>query len=48
LYASIRALDASGVDRILAIGVGSEGMGRALHDRLKRAAEGRVRTVVQE
>jgi len=48
LYASIRALDATGVDRILAIGMGSEGVARALHDRLKRAADGRVRTIVQD
>jgi L-threonylcarbamoyladenylate synthase len=45
LYASIRALDATGVSRILAIGVGSEGLARAIHDRLRRAADGRVRTV---
>jgi hypothetical protein len=34
-----------GVDRILAIGVGAEGIARAIHDRLKRAAEGRVRSL---
>ncbi len=45
LYASIRALDATGVSRILAIGVGSEGLGRAIHDRLRRAADGRVKSV---
>jgi L-threonylcarbamoyladenylate synthase len=43
LYASIRALDATGVDRIFAIGVGSEGLARAIHDRLMRAADGRIR-----
>jgi L-threonylcarbamoyladenylate synthase len=48
LYASIRALDATGVAKILAVGVGAEGLARAIHDRLKRAAEGRVRTIVQE
>jgi L-threonylcarbamoyladenylate synthase len=48
LYASIRALDATGVAKIFAVGVGSEGLARAIHDRLKRAAEGRIRTVVQE
>ena len=48
LYASIRALDATGVSRILAVGVGSEGLARAIHDRLRRAADGRVKTVVQE
>ena len=46
LYASIRMLDATGVSRILAIGVGSEGLARALHDRLMRASDGRVRTIV--
>jgi L-threonylcarbamoyladenylate synthase len=48
LYASIRALDSSGVAKILAVGVGAEGLARAIHDRLMRAAEGRVRTIVQE
>jgi L-threonylcarbamoyladenylate synthase len=46
LYASIRSLDATGVTRILAVGVGSEGLARAVHDRLTRAADGRVRTIV--
>ena len=45
LYASIRALDATGVAKIFAIGVGVEGLARAIHDRLMRAADGRVRTV---
>ena len=44
LYASIRALDATGVTRIFAIGVGSDGLGRAIHDRLVRAADGRIKT----
>lgn len=48
LYASIRTIDATGVDKILAIGVGEHGLARAIHDRLSRAAEGRVRTLVQE
>jgi L-threonylcarbamoyladenylate synthase len=48
LYASIRALDSSGVAKILAVGVGAEGLARAIHDRLLRAADGRVRTIVQE
>jgi L-threonylcarbamoyladenylate synthase len=48
LYASIRALDATGVARILAVGVGSDGLARAIHDRLMRAADGRIKTVVQE
>jgi len=43
LYASIRAIDATGVDKIFAIGVGEEGLARAIHDRLRRAAEGRIR-----
>jgi L-threonylcarbamoyladenylate synthase len=45
LYAAIRAIDASGVTQILAVGVGAEGLGRAIHDRLTRAADGRVRNV---
>jgi L-threonylcarbamoyladenylate synthase len=45
LYASIRSLDATGVTRIFAIGVGSEGLARAIHDRLMRAADGRLRQV---
>jgi L-threonylcarbamoyladenylate synthase len=48
LYASIRAIDATGVTRILAVGVGSDGLARAIHDRLMRAADGRIRTFVQE
>ena len=48
LYASIRALDSTGVAKILAVGVGAEGLAHAIHDRLKRAADGRVRTIVQE
>jgi len=48
LYASIRRLDATGVSKILAIGVGSDGLARAIHDRLKRAADGRIRTIVQD
>jgi len=48
LYASIRALDATGVSKILAVGVGADGLARAIHDRLKRAADGRVRTIVQD
>jgi len=48
LYASIRALDATGVAKIFAISIGSEGVARALHDRLIRAADGRLRTVVQD
>jgi L-threonylcarbamoyladenylate synthase len=48
LYASIRALDATGVTKIFAISMGSDGVARALHDRLTRAADGRVRTIVQD
>ena len=45
LYASIRALDATGVTKIVAIGVGADGLARAIHDRLMRAADGRVITL---
>jgi L-threonylcarbamoyladenylate synthase len=48
LYASIRALDATGIAKIFAIGVGSEGLGLAIHDRLVRAADGRIKTIVQD
>ena len=48
LYASIRALDATGVARIFAIGVGAEGLARAIHDRLGRAADGRIKTIGSE
>ena len=48
LYASIRAIDATGVSKIFAIGVGSEGFARAIHDRLMRAADGRVKTTVED
>jgi len=45
LYASIRALDATGVGKIFAVGVGSDGLARAIHDRLRRAADGRIKTI---
>jgi L-threonylcarbamoyladenylate synthase len=45
LYAAIRALDATGVAKIFAISAGSDGLARALRDRLARAADGRVRIV---
>ena len=48
LYASIRALDATGVSKIFAIGVGTEGLARAIHDRLSRAADGRIKPIVQD
>jgi L-threonylcarbamoyladenylate synthase len=45
LFAAIRAIDAIGVDVILASSLGSEGLARAIRDRLMRAAEGRIRAV---
>jgi L-threonylcarbamoyladenylate synthase len=42
LYDVIRTLDADQPDAILAAGVGPEAIGAAIHDRLSRAAEGRV------
>jgi L-threonylcarbamoyladenylate synthase len=43
LYAALRELDVSGVDVILAKGVGGpDGLGLALRDRLRRAAGGRI------
>jgi L-threonylcarbamoyladenylate synthase len=42
LYAALRALDAERPDVILAADVGSEALGAAIHDRLLRAAEGRL------
>jgi L-threonylcarbamoyladenylate synthase len=46
LFAAIRALDATGVDVILSSSPGNDGLARAIRDRLMRAAEGRIRTVV--
>ena len=46
LFAALRDLDAAGVSVILASSVGSDGLGRAIHDRLMRAADGRIRTIV--
>ena len=46
LFAAIRALDETGVDVILASSVGREGLALAIRDRLMRAADGRIRTVV--
>ena len=44
LYASLRQLDAAGVDVILASDVPpDEGLGAAIHDRLTRAAAGRIK-----
>lgn len=43
LFATLRELDASGVDLILARGVpGLDGLGLAIQDRLRRAAAGRI------
>jgi L-threonylcarbamoyladenylate synthase len=43
LYAALRELDAAGVDAIFALaGEGEAGLGAALHDRLRRAAAGRI------
>ncbi len=42
LYATLRALDAAGVDLILARDFGAEGLGLAIRDRLTRAAGGTV------
>jgi L-threonylcarbamoyladenylate synthase len=42
LFDALRALDAEQPDVILAAGVGLAGLGAAIHDRLMRAAEGRV------
>lgn len=44
LFAALRDLDATGVNIIYAVSVGSEGLGLAIRDRLLRAAEGRVRS----
>ena len=44
LFAALRDLDATGVSVIFASSVGSDGLGRAIRDRLIRAAEGRVRS----
>ena len=45
LFAALRDLDATGVSLIFAASVGREGLGRAIRDRLARAAEGRLRVV---
>jgi L-threonylcarbamoyladenylate synthase len=42
LFGAMRALDRAGVDAILTHGYGRAGLGRALDDRLFRAAEGRT------
>ncbi|HEV2460854.1 MAG TPA: L-threonylcarbamoyladenylate synthase [Ktedonobacterales bacterium] len=45
LYAALRALDAQGLDVILAHTFGTEGLGLAIWDRLRRAAGGEMRQV---
>lgn len=42
IFAALRTLDAAGVDVILAAGPDRDGLGAAVWDRLRRAAEGRV------
>jgi L-threonylcarbamoyladenylate synthase len=42
LFDAIRRVDATRPDAIFAIGIGVEGIGLAVHDRLTRASEGRV------
>ena len=48
LFAAIRALDGSGVGLILASSPGNDGLGRAIRDRLIRAASGNIKTIVQD
>jgi L-threonylcarbamoyladenylate synthase len=45
LYAALRALDESGLDVILTHTYGTDGLGLALYDRLRRAAGGTLRPV---
>jgi L-threonylcarbamoyladenylate synthase len=45
LFAALRALDASGLDVILARALPRHGLGLAVWDRLVRAAEGRVEQI---
>ena len=45
LFAALRTLDAEDVDKILASAPEAQQLGAAIHDRLIRAAEGRVRYV---
>ncbi len=42
LFDAIRAIDAQYPDEIYAVGIGTDGIGLAVHDRLTRASEGRV------
>jgi L-threonylcarbamoyladenylate synthase len=48
LFAAIRAIDTKGVTVILASSPGGDGLARAIRDRLMRAADGRIRTIVQK
>lgn len=45
LYAALRELDGAGLDLLLAHSFGSEGLGLAIEDRLRRAAGGHLRAV---
>jgi hypothetical protein len=45
LFGAMRALDAQGSDVILVHGMGRDGLGEAIWDRLVRAAEGKITTV---
>jgi L-threonylcarbamoyladenylate synthase len=45
LFAALRSLDATGVTHILAMSIGTDGLGLAVLDRLTRAADGRIRRV---
>jgi L-threonylcarbamoyladenylate synthase len=45
LFGAMRALDADGVDEILASAPDAHGIGLAIVDRLTRAAEGRVKRI---
>ena len=47
LFAALRDLDASGVAVIFASSPGTDGLALAIRDRLSRAANGRIKTVVQ-
>ena len=46
LFGAIRALDSRDVAVIFASSIGSDGLARAIRDRLMRAADGNIRTVV--
>ena len=48
LFSCLRAFDDEGIDRIYAVGVAESGMGRALLDRLTRAADGKVVVVGEQ